>query len=110
MKAWFAAVLMMTFTSGSLIGFSVGKNAAPKPGSPDWKDGYLEQLQRRGVDQPGDLEKAREILEEYDARIRKMKSDFDQLYRAQLSRYASDAERRIREILDRYEAGGVKPR
>jgi hypothetical protein len=105
MRTFMLATLMMTFASGVTSGYLVGHSAAPPAAPRTWIDNYID-LHRAKV--PGiseqDLADARKIYEEYDERVKALKSEADALLRDQLLAMQRQTEQKIHAIIDRVRA------
>ncbi len=103
MRTFMLATLVMTFLSGVTSGYLVGNTTAGPATPQTWIDTYIE-IHRAKV--PGiseqDLADARRIYEEYDERVKALKSEADALLRDQLLAMQKQTERKIDAIIGSY--------
>jgi hypothetical protein len=103
------AALVITFLSGASSGILIGRSLTP-PGKPTWKDKYIENVKRAGVTEEADLERVRELLDKYDARVQEVKSQLPTHLREQISETAQEIQGEIQAIIDSYEVAQGRPR
>ena len=111
MRTFMFATLIMTFASGLTSGYLVGHSAAAPQAPRTWIDRYIELHQAKvpGISEQ-DLADARKIYEEYDERVKALKSEADALLRDQLLALQRQTEQKIKAIIDSYDpaATGAK--
>jgi hypothetical protein len=103
MKGWIAAVLAVTFLSGTSTGYLLGCKAE-REAVPTNADRYVEQLERFGVTKQEDLDKARAIYEEWEDRVRAQVAQVRPLLKDPLEALDKEYSRQIQEIIDSYKS------
>ena len=101
MKTFMLGTLIMTFLSGVTSGYLVGNTTADPATPPTWIDQYIEMHQAKvpGISEQ-DLADARKIYEEYDERVKDLKSEAEALLRDQLLAIQKQTEKEILAITD----------
>ena len=109
MKGWITVALVVTFLSGTSTGFLLGRSSSTTE-RPTWKDRYVEQLKRVGVTDQEALDRAREILDEYETKAQAVKSQLPKELQDKLRELGEEAKNQIQEIIDASKGPEKPPR
>ena len=110
MKGWMIAALVITFLSGTSTGILIGRSITP-PDKPTWKDKYIDQVRERGgVTEKEDLDRVREILDEFDVRLQEIKRQIPDDLRVRIAGLGAEYQKRIEAIIAKYGGSGRGPR